>query len=84
MDTLSPPTLQWRKNEQKQGREFTDGQVFLIAVPVKNNTTGAEYWDIDKVQMDCDGEEAHMNYYGGDSFGSWIWDDVEYYIEILE
>ena len=51
-------------------------------VPVTNNKTGEKYWDIDKVQMVCDGESAHMNYYCGDSYDAWEWSDVEFYVEV--
>lgn len=78
------PHLTWIKNEQKHDRLFEDGQVFLIAIPVKNNKTGEEYWDIDKVQIGCDGEVAWMNYFNGDPYDSWAWPDVEYYIEVKQ
>lgn len=82
MKDARPPT-KWIKNEFKVKEPwFFDGDELLIAVQVKNTTTGKEYWQMDRVLAKTDGEAFALTMPNGDAYDDWSWWDVDYFIRI--
>ena len=73
------PKLPWIKLDAEKHNWFKDGSRFLVALKVKNNTTGKTKWEFDIVRMDCDGEVASLYYEGDEIYDKWSWFDFEYF-----
>lgn len=79
--TKVPPN-KWVKNQFKnKDVYFVDGDEFLIAVAIKNEKTKEEYWQIDRVIVNCDGENMQL-IPNDEAFDDWTWWDVDFYIRI--
>ncbi len=59
-----------------------DGDELIIAVHVKNEKDGREYWQMDKVIANCDGENFHLMDTNGEYYSAWQWGDVDYFIRV--
>ena len=59
-----------------------DGDVFIIAVRVKNAETKKVFWQIDKVIANCDGESFYLINEAGEAYDDWQWCDVDYFIRV--
>lgn len=77
----APPA--WQKNDFKNGVWFFDGDELAIATLVNSEKTGKQYWDIERVVVDCDGENFCLRYAESrEHYDAWSWFDVDYYIKI--
>ncbi len=81
----APP--QWIRNTDPDSMRFGDGDIFLIAVLVKDDAKKKVYWDIAKVRIICDEDFFQMvlaDSEESESYDAWDWYDVEYYIKLEE
>jgi len=83
-----PLDLIWKKHELNRD-EVYDGDVFLVAIQVKNEKTGKMYWQFEKLRISCDGDEDGgffdmVRYDDNDTetFDDWSWEDFEYSIKL--
>lgn len=83
MNPLDKAPVGWMKNKFKNKDVWlVDGDSFIIAVSVKNTLTGKEYWQIDKVVADCDGESFYLKTPEGEPYDDWTWHEVDFYIPV--
>lgn len=85
---MIPFEIQWKKHNPDRHEVF-DGDVFLVAVEVKNNKTGKSHWEIEKLRVSCDwdGESGFFDLVYADctestSYDALAWEDFEYSIKV--
>jgi hypothetical protein len=75
------PQINWIKNDPEKYKHFTEGSTFLVALKVRRNKDGTEFWDFDVVTCECDDEGVNLMYrgYAREPYDAWTWRDFEYF-----
>lgn len=79
---VSPPAVGQWSWQQSHGTEFTDGDQYLVAVPVKDRFGKKWHYEYSIVTIRCD-----SGFFGltcNDEPWGWDWDDVSFYIPLKE
>lgn len=81
-ETVSPPSIDWVRNDPEQHQLFSDGSIFLVAL--QTGKSGGPYtWDFDVVKANCDEDGMTLVDREGNSYDAWSWDDFEFF-KLLE
>jgi hypothetical protein len=79
---VSPPEIgQWTW-QQSHGPEFTDGDQYLVAAPVKDRFGKKWHWAYSVITVHVD--EDYFAVRCEDESWGWDWDDVSFYIKLKE
>lgn len=81
---MIPEAIQWKKHNPDRTIVY-DGDVYLVALEVKNNKTGKSTWEVAKVRINCD--EDYFDMINADcedssSYDYWDWEDFEYSVQV--